>query len=310
MGKSNLGFLTIAIGHERYLRQAEILSLSLRRNMPGVPLAIVTDNDRLAASADVIVPPLSGIPVGVLQKAYLDQYTPFQETLFIDSDCIATRPFPNELEQIRKFEFTPAMEKFTALNGTDEYIDNLSEALKLVGGEQFPKFNGGIYFFRKGELSSSVFRIAREIHSDYRKYGIKAFDKSGPGEETVFALALAKLGMFDLYHDNGNLMRTPTGLKGKISIEPLGGGCTFERYDGVVSPAICHFAGPYLFSPEYRLAAYSLTNNVSIKDIDFRTRASAQFASIIDRTKKYLEYKIHGVKKRLRPQFARWAFNR
>jgi len=306
MDNGSFGFLTIAIGHERYLRQAEILSLSLRRNMPGMPLAIVTDNPaRLRGSADIIIPPKRGVPVGVLQKAFLDEYTPFGETLFIDSDCVATRPFADELEQIRKFDFTPAMERVTPANGTDEYIDNLPETLKMIGGESFPKFNGGVYFFRDGELSSSVFRIAREIHGNYREYGLKAFDKSGPGEETVFALALAKLGVVNLYHDGGKLMRTPTGLRGKISIDPLGGGCSFERYDGVVTPAICHFAGPYLLTPEYRLAAYSLAHNVSVNKIGLQVRASAQLASAADRTKKYLEYKIHGVKKRLRPQFAR-----
>jgi hypothetical protein len=304
MRKDGFGVLTIAIGHERYVRQAEILSLSLRRNMPDLPLAIVTDNNRLAAVADVLIPPLTGIPVGVLQKAYLDHYSPFEETLFIDSDCVVTRPFSEEMTQIRAYDFTPAMEKFTPPGGTDEHIENLSEALRLVGGEKFPKFNGGVYFFKKGERSSSVFRLARDIHSNYRQYGIKAFDKSGPGEESVFALALAKLGMLDLYHDEGNLMRTPTGLKGNIAIEPLGGGCSFERYDGVVSPAICHFAGHFLFSPEYKLAAYSLAHNISVKKIGLQVRASAQLTSIVDRTKKYLGYKMHGMRKRLRPQLA------
>jgi hypothetical protein len=303
MKKNGLGFMTIAMGHEKYIEQARILSLSLRRNMPEIPLAIVTDCQNLAASADIIIPAASEIPVGVMQKVFLDEYTPFNETLFIDSDCVVTRPFLKELEQIRKFEFTPAMEKFTPANGQDEYIDSLPATLKLIGGDKFPKFNGGIYFFKDGELSSLVFRTAREIHRNYRRYGIRAFDKSGPGEETVFALALSKLGLFDLYHDEGNLMRTPTGLKGKIFIDPLGGGCTFERYDGVVCPAICHFAGPYLLSVEYRLAAYSLKHNISMNEIGARIRAWARASSIFDKSRKYLEYKIHGVRKRLNHRF-------
>jgi hypothetical protein len=297
--RNGLGFLTIAMGHEKYLRQARVLSLSLRRNMPGVPLAIVTDSQSLAASADIIIPADGEIPVGVLHKVFLDKYTPFSETLFIDSDCVVTRPFLEELEQIRKFDFTPAMEKLTPANGTDEYITDLPATLKLIGGEKYPKFNGGIYFFKDGELSSSVFRTAREIHGSYRKYGIKAFDRSGPGEETVIALALAKLGLLDLYHDEGRLMRTPTGLKGKILIDPLGGGCTFERYDGVVSPAICHFAGPYLLSVEYELACYALEHNISMNDISARVRAEAQASSVFNRINRYFGYKLHGVRKRL-----------
>ncbi|WP_342733648.1 hypothetical protein [Bradyrhizobium sp. B117] len=299
MDKADVGVITIAIGHERYLRQAEILASSLRRNMPNLPFAIVTDSQRFEATAEFVIPPLADVPVGVVQKVHLDRYTPFKQTLFIDSDCIVTRPFWEELEQIRRFEFTPALERWTPADGHDEYLEDLSATLKMIGGSKFPKFNGGIYFFRNGHLSNDIFEGAREIHRDYRDYGIKAFDNSGPGEETVLALALAKLGVDDLYSDEGRLMRTPTGLKGKIAINPLGGGCTFERYDGLVSPAICHFAGPYLFSPEYRLAAYSLASNVPPDQIGPRIQAAAHVAAALERTQKFVRDKVRGAKKRM-----------
>jgi hypothetical protein len=298
MSKCGFGILTIALGHERYAKQTEILSLSLKKNMPGVAIAVVTDNPRLAAFADFIIPPLSGLPIGVLQKVYLDHYTPFEETLFIDSDCIVTRPFHEELREISKFDFSPIVETITSPDGADDYLYNLPEALKMVGGKAFPKFNGGVYFFRGGELSSSVFTVARDIHGSYRDYGIKTFDQSGPNEETIFGLALSKLGVGDLYIDFGRLMRTPTGLKGTIEIEPLGGGCSFERIDGWVSPAICHFAGAYILSSEYRLAAYSLVHNRPVKDIDLKARLSVTLDSFLARMNKFLEYRVHGVKKR------------
>lgn len=273
--------------------------------MPTVPLAVVTDSERLGAAADIIIPPLSGLPVGVVQKVFLDHYTPFKETLFIDSDCIVTRPFADELEQIRDFDFTPAIETVTPADGEDEYIDDLPATLRSIGGSSFPKFNGGVYFFREGKLSKSIFTIARDIHTNYRQYGIKAFDNSGPGEETVFALALAKLGVDRLYHDGGRLMRTPTGLKGRIHIEPLGGGCSFERLDGVVSPAICHFAGPYLLRPEYRLAAYSLAHQMPVHSIDLRVRLLAQIHMMAGSVRKYINDKIRGARKRLGYQAVR-----
>jgi hypothetical protein len=297
--KNGLGFLTIATGHGRYAKQAEVLLLSLKRNMPGVPVAVVTDNPRLAAVADHVVSPLTNLSAGVVQKAWLDHYTPFKETLFIDSDCIATRPFVEELQQIRQFDFSPAMERVTPKDGTDEYVANLAETLQMIGGDSYPKFNGGVYFFNTSARSAAVFRMAREFHENYRAYGIKTFDKSGPGEETIFALALAKLGLTDLYHDRGRLMRTPTGLKGALSIEPLGGGCSFERHDGKVSPAICHFAGPYIFLPEYRLAAYSLAQDVPMAEIRVWVRMETELACSLSRARKFFEYKIQGARRRL-----------
>src|SRR3979490_3036884 len=110
--------------------------------MSGIPLAVVTDSQSLAASADVIIPANREIPVGVLHKVFLDKYAPFSETLFIDSDCVVTRPFLTECGRTRKFASARAMKRFTPANGKDEYIDDLPATLKLIGGEKFPKFNG------------------------------------------------------------------------------------------------------------------------------------------------------------------------
>lgn len=139
MGKGGLGsfgIITIAMGHQRYERQAEILSLSLKHNMPGLPIAVVSDNPRLASIAELVIPPLQGVAVGVVQKLYLDHYTPFEETLFIDSDCIVTRPFHEELDQIRQFDFSPAMERVTPRDGQDESITDLVKTLEMVGGQK------------------------------------------------------------------------------------------------------------------------------------------------------------------------------
>src|SRR5581483_832261 len=101
------GFLSIAIGARGYIRQAEILSLSLRRNMPGIPLAILPDDHRLARYADILVPVDHPMPITAAQKILLDRYSPFERTLFIDCDCVATRSFQAELAAIGNFPFSP-----------------------------------------------------------------------------------------------------------------------------------------------------------------------------------------------------------
>lgn len=299
-----LGFLSIAIGARRYIRQAEILALSLRRNMPGIPLAIVTDDHRLARYADILVPVDHTMPMAAAQKILLDRYSPFERTLFIDCDCVATRSFHAELAAIGKFPFSPALERMTPIDGTDEYLDDVRSALLKVGGSGYPKFNGGVYYFDTSPEAVAVFELARRYYRDYRAYGIRPFDRHGPGDETVIALALASLNRLDLYCDAGRLMRTPTGLKGRLSIDPLGGGCTFKRFDGVVHPAICHFAGPYLLMPEYRLAEESLRTGISIDELGLRTRWRATLASYQAKVQRFSRYRVDGLKRRLRLQRA------
>jgi hypothetical protein len=294
----NLGIITLAIGAQRYIRQAHMLSLSLRRNMPGVSIAVVSDSEEVASFADVVVKVDESIPISAAQKLLLYKYSPFEESLFIDSDCIVARPFHTELAVLRKYSFSPIIEKMVPCEGTDDYIQDLRGALERVGGTAFPKFNGGLYFFNRSNQSREVFEFALDYFRNYKLYGIRPFDRGGPGDETVIALALAHLGQLELYNDAGRLMRTPTGLKGRLTIDPLGGGCSFERAEGFVSPAICHFAGHYLMLPEYFLAGAALRSGVAISDLSLLARARAHADSLFAKTSRFFYYRIHGLQKR------------
>jgi hypothetical protein len=293
-----LGIVTLAIGARRYIRQAQILSLSLRRNMPEVPIAIVTDSDELASYADCVITVDRSLPISTAQKLLLYKYSPFEETLFIDSDCVATRPFHTELERIRKYAFSPVIERLTPIDGSDEYVDDLRWTLNRVGGTAFPKFNGGLYFFSKTQQARDVFKLAQEYFWNHKSYRIRPFDRGGAGDETVIALALAHFGQLELHDDAGRLMRTPTGLKGRITIDPLGGGCSFEGVEGVVRPAICHFAGQYLLMPEYFLAGISLRSNTATKDLSLWQHLRANVSSFVAKLSRFLHYRVDGAKKR------------
>ncbi|WP_109477839.1 hypothetical protein [Paraburkholderia sp. C35] len=296
---TGLGVVTIAIGARRYLRQAEILSMSLRRNMPGVPIAIVSDSESMRAHCDVLIPVDHSMPIATAQKLLLDIYTPFAETLFIDSDCVVARDFSEELAEIRRYPFSPVVQQLTPANGVDEYFEHLGAALEKVGGTAFPKFNGGVYYFRRSAEARAVFNLAREYFRDYKRYGIKVFDRGGPGDETVISLALARLGMLDLYTDGGSLMRTPTGLQGRLHIDPIAGYCRFRRAEGVVHPAICHFAGHYLLMPEYRLAEAALRRGVTRVELPYRVRVLAFVAAHAARLQRFAVYRMHGLSRRL-----------
>jgi hypothetical protein len=67
------------------------LALSYRRQNQLRPFAIVTDDSNtkdLENYFDVVIPLNSTYGVGVVQKLNLDRYSPFDETLFVDSDYL------------------------------------------------------------------------------------------------------------------------------------------------------------------------------------------------------------------------------
>jgi hypothetical protein len=260
MFMTKFGFLTMAFGADKYVRQAENMALSLERHMPGFPRAIVTDREVDSGLFDVVVAMDSVLMAGTIYKLTLYKNTAFDETFFIDSDCIVTRPFQQELTEIRQYEFTPVVSRYLLRGEHDLWLVDVAAALDRVRGKSFPKFNGGIYFFKQGNLAQHIFSRANELRNEAEHLGIKDFDRAGPGDETLIGLALAELNVLHLYDDHGKLMRTPLNITGSLHVDALGGGCSFNKEGTMVTPAICHFCGEWVLSPEYKIAEYSLRN--------------------------------------------------
>ena len=255
---SDIGFITMAFGSDKYIRQAENLALSLRHNLPDYKIAIVTDRPDVAPVFDMVIPMRKFDQTGTIHKLDIYEYSPFHETLFIDADCLATKWFHSQIEQIKQYDFSPVVSRYLQRGEADSFLDDLDKALDAVGGTAFPKFNGGVYFFRKSAFAQGIFDRARRFCGEAKALGIRNFDKAGPGEETVIALAMAEQSGSKYYDDLGHLMRTPIGLIGRLEIDALGGGCRFKRGNVIVTPAICHFCGDWIGVPQYKIAEYYL----------------------------------------------------
>lgn len=254
----DLGIVTMAFGHPRYLRQAETLALSLARNMPSLPISLITDRPDAGPLFHRTLRLDASLGLGVIQKLHLDRYTPYRRTLFLDADSIVARPFHRELAALRGHAFTPVAPLIRTVGDSDEFVDDLDRAMAGAGASFFAKFNGGLYHFDDTPAARAVFQVARELRGSAAALGLRAFDRAGPGDETLIGLALGRLGMRDLYQDGGRLMATPIGMTGPLRIDPLGGGARFVKHGQPIEPAICHFAGIHGDSLEYRTAEYLL----------------------------------------------------
>ncbi|TPG16500.1 hypothetical protein EAH87_14880 [Sphingomonas koreensis] len=254
----DVGFLTMAFGGDRYLRQAETLARSLKRHMPQHKLALVTDRPDPGPLFDIVVPMAPVTRAGTVHKTEMYAYSPFEQTLFIDSDCVVARPFAAELSAISQHDFSPVVAQYLAHGDSDLWLEDVGQAIDKVGGTPFPKFNGGVYFFRKGSLAQEVFARATRMRDRAAELGIKDFDRSGPGEETLIGMALSEMRVERLHYDHGRLMRTPLNSTGSISLDVLGGSCHFIKEGTLVAPAICHFCGEFADHPAYLTADYML----------------------------------------------------
>ncbi|MEM7688750.1 MAG: hypothetical protein AAF291_06985 [Pseudomonadota bacterium] len=290
MATSDIGFITMAFGDQRYIDQAVSLARSAKLYMPGNKFALVTDRSEPVPVFDQQIKMDDFSLAGTVLKTKIYEYSPFEETLFIDSDSLVTRDFSPELAEIRPWDFTPVVNDFRAPGGTDPWLKDVGEALRKVGGRSFPSFNGGVYFFRKSELAARVFAGGEEMLERQDELGILDFDKAGPGEETLLGLSMSRLGHEDFYPDHeGRFMRTPLNATSPIHFEVLDGECRFEKKHKWVEPAIVHFCGPWNKHPSYLIAVKELERGQKLSTIE---RASIIAQSKARKLKQKVENKL------------------
>lgn len=184
-GKRNgRGFVTMATGSDEYYVLAHNLLLSYRyHSFSKTPFAIICDREnRYTADFDLVI--LMDSPeFSVFDKLKLPELAPFDETIFIEADCLAYRDL-NGLWRV--FKDSPdfgGLGIVLPLDSPRGWIpqEHLGPYRDLVK-RQF-LHQGGVYFMRKKGLGPFI-RTVKDIRSGY-----DAFHFRLPNEEPVFILA-------------------------------------------------------------------------------------------------------------------------
>lgn len=91
------GIITIGTGAQKYIDMSIYLAMSCKLNSPGIPLALITDSKdpSLKKYFDIIIPANPDYPKGIVHKIFISDYSPFEETVFIDGDCMVVRDISN-----------------------------------------------------------------------------------------------------------------------------------------------------------------------------------------------------------------------
>ncbi len=241
------GFLTIAYGAKEYIRMARALALSYQRFNPSRPIAVVTDErniKNLRDFFDIVIPLKSEYGNGVVQKLHMDLYSPFEKTVFIDSDCLFYKDPQLVWNSYNQGDFS--MRGWRYLTGYSEYeqkdpylfLDNVGATLRKRGLSRFPHFNSGVMGFAK---NSKVFELSREIYRDAGGLGFTKFKNAPLADEPVFALAMEQLSVELMPWDNVNGQETAIGMDDCYGINIIEGKSKFIKNGVEVEPAVIHF---------------------------------------------------------------------
>ena len=237
------GILTLAFGATQYLEMAKALARSLQLHDPSVARAIVTDSSDPALTSlfTHIIPHRRDFGGNLRQKVHLDLYTPFDETMFIDSDSLVIRKLDSMWSAFAGKDFGACGRNYLRRGQRDDYLHDLDRTLDELRLDAIPKFNGGVYYFRKTPGAAQFFSTARSILERAPSLGFVSFRNDGPNDETVFSVSMA-LHDIELTDMGAGGMFTPINAASRPVINVLHGSCSFIKDGMERHPDIMHFA--------------------------------------------------------------------
>lgn len=248
------GFITVAFGPQEYIDNAVALARSLKLSGATSPIALVTDRPPEAFDQfDQVIRVEDAAALGLLTKLRINEYSPYDETVFIDSDCLVVRSPEFLWERFGRHSFTMVgIEKEDGeWYGAD--IAELRDHFAIDG--PLPQFNSGLIYWRDDETSRAVFAYAQSLWHDYENLGLRAFrEEQRRGDEPLFSIAMAVEGAV-VELDDGTMMNTPVGLRGRMLVDLTSKQSQFRKGSRWVSPAIVHFCGDFRHGGTYRREA-------------------------------------------------------
>lgn len=239
------GVITLAFGKQRYVDMGKSLGRSLMLNAPNLPRAVVTNSDdpELKELFTHVIPYQPDFGSNVRQKLHLDLYSPFEETLFIDSDCLVLNDLDSFWKAFSGQYFGVPGWRELRKGSTDPYLD-VAFILDHFGIEALPKFNGGTYYFRHCKRATHFFDRARELLADSENLRFVQFRQDGPADEAILSVAMALEKLSATSMGTGG-MWTPISSRGPLKLDVQHRFCSFEKEGQTVYPDIIHFAGEY-----------------------------------------------------------------
>lgn len=230
----NRAVLTIATGKAIYIQMAVNLARSFKwwHKDSDIKFIIGTDQKQLIPSdlSDIEIVELSPNQYGqgFSTKLHLDKITPAQKTLFVDADCLCVGSLETVFDRF-------AGHSVSVIGGEiaeGEWFGDVASVCRQFQVKSLPKFNGGVYYLEKGEMSSRVYNKARELEPLYDQIGLARL-RNKPNDELLMAIAMAIYEQKPILED-GTILSDPQACQGGLFID------VFRGYSELINPPSPH----------------------------------------------------------------------
>ena len=199
-------------------------------------------------------------------QIFLPCYVPYDETIFIDADCLAYKDL-NDLWEV--FENQPDFSVLGKSYPPDyryawfkrEDVAEYAEAITFI-----PDFIGGVYFMRNTNALREFANTSLDILSHYHRYTFRQFEN--PCDEPVFALATAVHGFKPADRDRFPICFYPHAITFESDIE-AGWVAYDSRYDSEraihENPYLVHWGSGNTALPPYTIEVAKLRHAMGLR---------------------------------------------
>ena len=242
MKRSNQGYLTSAYGNRRFMQQALTLALSIKLFDPDRNCCLITDS-YLAEEAfsykekgyfqDIFVFDDNQLQ-GFKGKLVGYQVTPYERTLFVDSDCLLIQNIDHLWKKMGTFDFCIQGDVLeSGFYSNFNVVDYMHSAKILF----LPVFNGGCFSWNK--MGERVLLRALEILESPKDYHIPSGTYGFDDDQPALGIAMAENGIRPL-SNNLNLHFSFYGGSGlRLSVKD--GYCGFKKGNYWCEPSVFHY---------------------------------------------------------------------
>lgn len=210
------GYLTVALDQDKYVDMAVNLARSLRHFDNKRPICLVyNDNVSLGADARSAFTHFVNLPsrdgyLGCMNKIRLDGASPFDETMYIDSDCLLVKgDIDRHWNQMSQGFFSMTGDK--RRTGHWNKLD-IAKACEMFSITYVVQMNSGVFYFKKGDETSRFFNRLRDLYDKHRDFlsNIHQGRKGQYADEPFFGIAMGEFKIAPLAGtpEEGSLMVT------------------------------------------------------------------------------------------------------
>lgn len=231
------GILTLATPND-YLK-AIGLALSARVSNPGVPLAVACSTKvapLVAAYFDHVIEEKPGLR-GFVHKVYLDEYSPFEQTFFFDSDVLLFRPVRPYAETWGRVAYAAVGHYETG--GVSHFGLDRSAIMRKLGTQRIVSIDGAGHALFTKPACDAVFELAREVTREYRAIA----GDIHYADEDVLAIVMTKLALPPVPHVDFH-SRHVSARRGTMRMDATKAQCEFVAVvtGQTFKPCMMHFA--------------------------------------------------------------------